>query len=174
MINQIETLTGTTVDAELVGPAQGNTMHGAGVDVFAFAPGTADTDLASRCAEGLDKPLVQDDTFGDLSPLPLATRLAINAAACVAANTSARTIPDNARAGAGRLFLDADGIGAGAPVLLARLTFPTAIGPAATSATDFVAIRDDFSSCTPSGLPVRSRHPTGQRPDGTDAAVAQW
>jgi Ca2+-binding RTX toxin-like protein len=159
VISQIENLTGTGDDDELVGSAAANVLRGGGgsdvlvglggsdtlsggggADMFVFLTASADNDRITGFEIGSDKLLLSAGAFGDLSTVALSTRLTINASATVAANASAQVIFDNAGAGAGRLFFDIDGNGGGAAVLLATLDFSTAGGVAAFSASDFVFI----------------------------------
>jgi hypothetical protein len=57
-------------------------------------------------------------------------------------------------------------LGAQTGALISTLTFSGAAGLLAFSVSNFVCLQAAFFSCTPSGLSVRSRHPTGHRPDG--------
>ena len=159
VISDVENLTGTTGDDELVGSAVANVLRGgggndvlvgqggsdvliggAGADMFVFLAAAAENDLVNGFEVGSDKLALQASAFGDLATVALSTRLTINAGATVAANTSAQLLFDNSGAGAGRLFFDADGNGAGVALLLATLSFSPAGGLAAFSATDFVFI----------------------------------
>jgi hypothetical protein len=76
--------------------------------------------------------------FGDIDAGNIASRFVANAGATPAAYTSAQFLFDNAGAGAGRLFFDADGNGAGAAVLIATITFATSDGLTTFGAGDFL------------------------------------
>ena len=120
-------------------------VGGAGADTFIFVGNAivGVTDGSDKIADftvGSDKIEIVSDGFSGINAGNIAAQLTINATGTVAANGSAQFIFDNSAAGAGNLFFDADGNGAGAAVLIATLTFTTAGGLAIFSASDFVFV----------------------------------
>jgi Ca2+-binding RTX toxin-like protein len=111
----------------------------AGADIFLFTSATGGADSIRDFAFGTDKIGLEDGAFGDINAINIATRLTINATGTVGATAVAQLIFDNAGAGFGQLFFDADGNGAGAAVLLATLT-PTTGALVALSAADFLFV----------------------------------
>lgn len=110
----------------VMGRAGADTLFGGeGTDTFIFAAPSEGGDLirdfgpAERLAFAIGG-------FGDVNGANIAFRFTASATAAPAANASAQFLFDNAGAGFGQLFFDADGNGAGAAVLMTTLQFSTA------------------------------------------------
>ncbi len=156
LLGNIENIVGSDGADYLAGNAAVNVLRGGAGNDFLFSRGSADrlfgglgadTFIFENTAGGIDKILdfavgadslaVVSGNFGEINAGNIVARLTINAAGTVGATALAQFIFDNADAGAGNLFFDADGNGAGVAVQIATLTFDTDLGLAAFSAAEF-------------------------------------
>ncbi|WP_298285674.1 calcium-binding protein, partial [Novosphingobium sp.] len=157
-ITGVENVTGSTGNDFIIGDGAANVLRGglgndtilggggtdvlrgdAGADIFLFTSATGGADSIRDYAIGADRIGLEDGAFADINATNIATRLTINATGTVGATAVAQLIFDNAGAGFGQLFFDADGNGAGAAVLLATLT-PTTGTLVALTAADFLFV----------------------------------
>ena len=156
-ISGIENVTGSIASDFITGDDLVNTLRGgagndtlvsgrgvdilfgdSGADIFAFeGPILGAADQIRDFAIGVDDIGLVNGAFGDINALNIAVRLTINATATVAASSLAQLTFDNAGAGFGQLFFDADGNGAGVAVLIATLSTTS---NAAIDSGDFVFI----------------------------------
>lgn len=131
-------INGGAGDDVILGRSGADTLFGGfGADTFVLTDPTGGSDQIRDFADGVDQIGLLASAFGDLAAADLATRLSINSTGSIAANGLAQLAFDNAGAGIGRLFFDADGNGAGAAVLIATLTFAPTGGIASFDAGDF-------------------------------------
>lgn len=112
-------------------------IGGLGADVFLFTGPTSGTDQVPDFINGVDKVAFLDGAFGDISAVNFGQRFNINATGTFVGGAYAQQMVDNAGAGLGQVFFDADGTGAGAAVMLATLT-PTSATGVLLSEADFV------------------------------------
>jgi len=131
-------LAGGAGDDVLLGRAGVDTLiGGAGADLFVFETAGGGNDRIRDFVLGQDRIGLFLDGFGDIDAGNIASRFVTTATATPAANGNAQILFDNAGLGAGRLFFDADGNGAGAAVLFATLVFATPGALASFGAADF-------------------------------------
>ena len=134
-------LRGSAGSDTLMGRGNNDTLiGGAGNDRFVFeALGTAVNDQIRDFTVGSDKVLFVSTAFGNIAESNIAASFVSNAlgAATIA---GAQFAFDNTGGGAGRLFFDADGTGAGAAILIATLNFTTPDGLTTFSAADFAFV----------------------------------
>lgn len=132
-------LRGSGGDDKLLGRAGADTLTGgAGADTFIFDRTNGGNDQVKDYTTGTDKIGLLEGAFGDIGSGNISARFVLDAGGNAAANGNAQLILDNAGAGAGGLFFDADGNGAGGKVQIATLTFSTAGGLGAFTFADFV------------------------------------
>lgn len=112
---------------------------GTGADVFLFAGPTNGADQVRDFVNGVDKMVFLDGAFGDIVAANFGNRFEINATGTIVGGAFAQLMVDNAGAGFGQVFFDADGTGAAAAVLLATLTATSLTGVLLSSA-DFAII----------------------------------
>jgi Ca2+-binding RTX toxin-like protein len=151
----VENVTGSASNDFIAADNGVNVVRGGRGDDFIFSRGGADTLFGNAGADGFiftapgggadrladfemaaDKIWLAQGGFGDINGANIASRLTINATASVGANSLAQLIYDNAGAGSGTLFFDADGNGAGTAVVLAVLV-PTTDQLVALTASNF-------------------------------------
>ncbi len=133
--NFVNVLRGGAGDDLLAGRGGNDTLiGGGGADAFRFEASNHGNDRVKDFEVGGDTIEIRGSGFADVTQDTFAFVANATGTATIA---GAQFCFDNAGAGAGRLFFDADGTGAGATVLFATIQFADAGGLATFSASDF-------------------------------------